>query len=274
MKKCILSLVLFSLASLVSAQENDLDLNHLRKEIVDTYYGTLAKYYDKRDSLVYEVNYDEAGKITDERFGVAIDKHTYDIKGDRVETRYFDKAMKPVRLEGGPAIIKRKFDKYHRCVEQAAYDGKEKLIKSDFAVFQFKYDENGLLIEEVQLNQNRVPSGDTPIQKYRYDEKRRRIEELFFDKSNNPRKTGGDVEYSVIKLEYSDDDRVIKKTFLNERGELIEGKAVVKIAYDKKPPGRTSVDALESDPEWIQLTYFDKHGNEIDQEYEYVPKKM
>jgi hypothetical protein len=273
MERLILIFII-SLSTYASySQTNKLDLTGLRSEESKDDYGIIkTKYYDKRDSLVYEINYDSKRKIINGSFGIAIDKHFYDGKGDRVETRYFDKDLKPVRNEGGPAIIKRKFDQNHRLLEEGFYYENEKLVTSDFAVFQYKYDDKGQLVEEIELNQNRIPSGANPIKKYTNDERGRRIEEKLFDKNNRIIKTGGSIQYSSVKFEYSQDNRIIKKSFFTEQGDLIDGKAVVRISYDKRPPTRTSIDAIDKDAKWMELIYFDKNGNEIDKEYEYIPK--
>lgn len=272
MKLSIIVFIITFVSFDVFCQTKKLDFAGLKVTEKKNDYGVMAKYYDQRDSLVYEVQYNSEKKIVNGTYDLAVTQNIRDGNGHNVETRYLNESLKLMRVDGGPAIIRRKFDGSHRLVEESNHDEKGSLLRSNFSVVQFKYDNKGCLVEETDLNQLRVPSGKNPIKKYKCDEKGRRIEESLFDAAGKMLKTGNDIRHSITRFAYSLDNKLIQKTFLTETGEMINEKPVVKIAYDKKPPMRTSVDSFDPDPQWIEYTYFDKDGNEVDKDYRYVPR--
>lgn len=119
-----------------------------------TFFGaTIEKLeFDSLRRLVKITGYDSTGKTSPYFEDRAMETYKYDSAGKKIEERYFDKFLKPNRLEiTGPAIIRYKYDTEGRLAEELYFDENDKPL-SDWALTKYSYDSRGKLISKQDYN--------------------------------------------------------------------------------------------------------------------------
>ncbi|MEP4133192.1 MAG: hypothetical protein ABJL71_01145 [Cyclobacteriaceae bacterium] len=265
----------FNCLSQDQAVNVELNLDGLRDvEKNNGYNAKEVDYYNKSDKLIYTICYDRQGNLEDTPMGIAVIEREYDKRGNLTRQSYFDQDKKPFRTEYvGPASVAYKYDKRGNKIETAYLDEFGQLLTNGLAIVQAKFDSKGNLTEERELDHNKELSGKACIFKYFYDEKGRRIKEEKYDSQESLVKVEDGNNYSIVESKYDDQDRVIERSYRNERGDLIDGTARIVYDYSKKPNQKPPAFIKDQDPHWVEQVYYDSNGTEIKRDFQYLPKK-
>lgn len=269
-----LTVPLFLISFAVVGQDIVLNLSGLRIETKSNGYNAKeADYFDDKGNVVFTITYDNIGNLEDTPFGVAIIERKFDERKNLIERKFYDQNRKLFRTEIiGPAIEKFKYDKKNNLIEIIYCDQKGEPLDNGLAIVTAKHDKNGNLIEERQLDNKRQMIDGISILKYQYDSKNRKTEASRFDRNEKLIKVKGTEGYAIVRYKYDQQDRVIEESFYDENNELIDGIAMTKFNYDKKPEKNSSV-FDNQDPQWVEQIYLDKAGNELSRDFRYLPKK-
>ena len=257
----------------LTAQDIVPNLVGLRSQTKDNGYNDKeVDYFDSKGNLIFTITYDKQGKFEDTPFGVAIIEKKYDNSSNLIERRFYDQNQKLFRTEMiGPAIEKFKYDNNNNLIETVYCDEKGEPLDNGFSILLFKYDNNKNVIQERYLDNKRNLTDDACIFKFKYDSRNRKVEEKRFDKYEKLIKVKGTTGSSIIRFKYDDQDRIAEQSFYNEEDQLIDGEAIVRYNYDKKPPNSPAV-FNDSDSQWVEQIYYNKDDKEIRRNFRYLPK--
>ncbi len=201
----------------------------------------IVKYeYDNRDNLVRIENQDGNGNFVGGKTP-PIAEMDYDIRGNRVELRYFDGEGKPATYAEGISVFKYEFDGHNRMIRQVLYDIDGEPIPAFGGVYYstFEYDSRGNESScrfwgkdgEAVMNEAQGAS----VVKSEYDSMGNRTLLSFFDENEEP--CISSYGYSSQEIAYDRFGNIVSIAFYDAEGKPLvnerEGVASFQKDYDK-----------------------------------------
>lgn len=158
------------------------DLKH-RLFVSSSGYAVQRMKYDSRGKVIEEAYFDANRKLTlvggEKEYARVV--HQYDQSGDQVQSTYFGKDNRPIKLKLGYHAVRRTFDDHHHPVEFRYYGllGEPIETSQGYARRLLHVDKYGNKIDEAIFKMNGAPIavGGCSQNVYKYDARQRRIEE-------------------------------------------------------------------------------------------------
>ena len=127
-----------------------LEKTHIQVKGSNDWNAYTIQYLDQDSLLKHEIPYSREGKIQESIWGIALTSYSYDKQGREIERRYYD-AKGNLHFSDWPPIIKRAYNKEGQLWRKTYYGEDEKILEG-LARFEFRYDDDGDIIEEKTLN--------------------------------------------------------------------------------------------------------------------------
>lgn len=271
--------------------EEYFDLDGKPKRSKQGYAEVKTVYNDVGLVKRYEY-YDENGELARGVGNYAIAEHEYDPYGNCTEIRYYDEDSNPCFSSEGYSCLKRTFENGN-IISERHYDTEEKPVlinNSKYHEIKMEYDENGNTILTAYYDtENRLTFGDEnyAVVQYVYDEFGNVTEQRYFEKDGTPshnydtyliKKTYDsrgnmisaqqesyyDVSAYKVEMQYDEFDNLIKKTFLDKNGMLLNSEtehAIERYSYDEKRNMVTYEEEYSSGESDVYEYQYDVWGN-------------
>ncbi len=196
--------------------------------------------YDERNQIIETQYYGTDGKLT--TFGTdkyAIEQHLYDVKGNPIETRYFNTSNRPCVCKEGWSISTRKFDSMNRVIKQSFFDAERKPTDPKIMVPEgfVKYDKWGNMIYlaagDGKGNLIINPNTGWAISEKEFDIKGNEIWVTYYDPQKKVIEPKG-IGYAKSVSQYDKRGNCIEQKLYDKDGNLRKGKhAIIKNKYDE-----------------------------------------
>lgn len=188
-------------------------------------YHKYTCVYNNRNQIIEKRYYGTDGNLTLNTNNIAVEKHEYNKKGERIKTSYFNKSQKPCCCEEGWAMSTKEYDEKGNVIRQLFYNENNKPTNPSVMVPEgvCKYDKWGNLIYIAAMDGYgkliRNPKTGWAVARYEYDVKGNKLLEAYYDKNDKPTLLN-DEDYSKIEYAYDDKNNIVKKSFYGTDGHL------------------------------------------------------
>lgn len=187
---------------------------------IDKHYATIVKTLDEEGRVIEEQYLDEQERPTG-YYGYCGISYVYE--GNKVKITYLDKDRRPVKTQGGYAVILRSFNEKGQAVDDDYYDEEMNPVMCTGGYYGFHriYNDQGQNSESVYIGINGLPvcnSAGYAGETHSFDKENRVVRKFYFDE--NGEATTGSVGQFGEAYTYDGNSRITKVVFLDKDGSL------------------------------------------------------
>jgi YD repeat-containing protein len=196
--------------------------------------------YDSRGNRIETAYFGSLGEPV-RKHGYHRVRWAYDEQGLDIEVRYFSEEGHPVMSTAGYSRIARKHNRFGRITEESFFDrdGKPVISKDGYHQLNHTYDDRGREVENKYFGVNGQPTTSNDgyhAVMFKYSDRGDLLEKAFFDVRGKLTRSKS-VGASIAQYSYDERGKHTELLFLDERSRLIEnrhGFAKLKIRYNEK----------------------------------------